>query len=65
MCHAQGIIGDYYSLLQETTHGEQFKQDLVRNMKRHVGLDTIMRLRTSTGMSGFYTMCILYCDAFK
>ena len=34
---------------QESTHGEQFRQDLIQNIERNVGLDTIMRLRTSTG----------------
>ena len=36
-------------LFQESTHGEQLKQDLIQNIERNVGLDTIMRLRTSTG----------------
>ena len=36
-------------LFQESTHGEQFRQDLTQNIERNVGLDTIMRLRTSTG----------------
>ncbi|XP_028403896.1 protein transport protein Sec24C-like isoform X2 [Dendronephthya gigantea] len=39
-----------YNFFKESTHGEQFKQDLIQNIERNVGLDTIMRLRTSTGL---------------
>ncbi|XP_046852645.1 protein transport protein Sec24D-like isoform X2 [Xenia sp. Carnegie-2017] len=39
-----------YSYFKESTHGEQFLQDLIENIERNVGLDTIMRLRTSAGL---------------
>lgn len=38
-----------FIVLQEATHGEQFRGDLKRNLQRNVGFDAVMRLRCSTG----------------
>jgi len=39
-----------YSYFKETTHGQQFVNDLYKNFKREIGFDAIMRLRCSTGL---------------
>lgn len=38
--------------MQESTHGDQLRGDLKRNLMRNVGFDAVMRLRCSTGELG-------------
>ena len=45
------------NLLQEATHGDQFRGDLKRNLERNVGFDAVMRLRCSTGDETFKYIC--------
>ena len=35
--------------LKEATHGQQFREDLFRNIRQNIGFDAVMRIRTSTG----------------
>ncbi|XP_074619307.1 protein transport protein Sec24C-like isoform X2 [Acropora palmata] len=39
-----------YSYFKESTHGDQLRGDLKRNLMRNVGFDAVMRLRCSTGL---------------
>ncbi|XP_068702703.1 protein transport protein Sec24C-like isoform X2 [Montipora foliosa] len=39
-----------YSYFKESTHGDQLRGDLKRNLARNVGFNAVMRLRCSTGL---------------